>query len=46
MGEVVNKIGSIFAQAAADATFDEIQLSESEKMDKAIKAVKMALWID
>ena len=40
MGYVVNKVGSIFIQAAADAAFDEVQLSESEKIDKAIKTVK------
>lgn len=43
MGETINKIASIFAQAAADAAFDEIQLSESDKVDKAIKTVKGAL---
>ena len=43
MGDTTNKIAGIFAQAAADVAFDEIQLAESEKMDKAIKAVKGAL---
>lgn len=43
MGETANKITGIFAEAAADAAFDETQISESEKMDKAIKAVKGAL---
>ena len=40
MEDVVNKVGSIFVQAAADAAFDEVRLSESEKIDNAIKAVK------
>jgi len=43
MGETLNKIASIFAESAVDAAFDEIQISESEKVDKAIKAVKGAL---
>jgi hypothetical protein len=43
MGDAANKIASIFVEAATDAAFDEIQLSESEKMDKAIKAVKSVL---
>ena len=43
MGDTANKIASIFVEAAADAAFDEIQLSESKKMDKAIHAVKGTL---
>jgi len=42
MGEILNKTANIFAQSAADVVFDEVQLSESEKMDKAIKVVKTA----
>jgi len=40
MGETTNKIASIFAEATANAISDEIRLSESEKMDEAIKAIK------
>lgn len=43
MGSALNKIASIFVQAAADAAFEKVQISESEKIDKAIKAVKGAL---
>ena len=43
MGDVASKIGSIFAQATADVAFDEVQISESEKIDKAIKTVKKVL---
>ena len=43
MGETANKIASILAESAADAVFDETQISESQKVDKAIKAVKSAL---
>jgi hypothetical protein len=43
MGDVTNKVAGILTQATADVAFDEIQISESEKMDKAIKAVKGAL---
>ena len=43
MGETSNKLIGIFTEAAADAVFDEVKLSESEKVDKAIKAVKGAL---
>ena len=43
MGDTANKIAGIFAQATAEAVFDEVQLSESEKIDKAIKTVKGAL---
>lgn len=43
MGEAVDKIAGIFAEAIADTAFDEIKLSESEKVDKAIKTVKGAL---
>ena len=43
MGDAANKIASIIAESAADAVFDEIPLSESEKVDKAIKTVKSAL---
>jgi len=43
MSETTNKLISIFTQATADAAFDVIQLSESEKIDKAIKTVKEAL---
>lgn len=43
MGDTENKVARILAEAAADAAFDEIRISENEKMDKAIKAVKDAL---
>jgi len=43
MGDTVTKIVSILAQAAGDATFDEVQLSESKKIDEATKAVKKVL---
>ena len=43
MDDTTDKIVGIFMEAAADAAFDGMQLSESEKMDKAIKAVKGAL---
>ena len=43
MGEVTKKLIGIFTEAATDAAFDEVKLSESEKVDKAIKAVKGAL---
>jgi len=43
MGETVNKITSIFAQASADAVFDETKFSNDETMDKTIKTVKSAL---
>lgn len=43
MGETINKIASILGESAVDAAFDEIQITESQKMDKAIKAVKDAL---
>jgi hypothetical protein len=43
MGDTANKIAGIFVDAMADAAFDEIKLSESEKVDKAIKTVKGAL---
>jgi len=43
MSDITDKIGGLFVQAATDAAFDEIQLSESEKTDKAIKIVKTAL---
>ena len=43
MGDTATKIASIFLEAIADAIFDETQISENEKIDKAIKAVKGAL---
>jgi len=43
MGEVINKATGILTQSVANAAFDEIQLSEFEKTDKAIKIVKKAL---
>ena len=43
MENTAAKITSILAEAATDAAFDETQLSENEKIDKAIKAVKGAL---
>lgn len=43
MNDTVTKIASIFAEATADTVFDETQISESEKIDKAIKTVKCAL---
>jgi len=43
MGDTANKIANILVESAADAVFDEIPLSESEKVDKAIKTVKGAL---
>jgi len=43
MGETANKIVNIISQSTADAIFNEIPLSESEKVDRAIKAVKSAL---
>ncbi|MCL2003823.1 MAG: hypothetical protein FWG72_07465 [Oscillospiraceae bacterium] len=43
MGETANKLIGIFTEAAVDAVFDEVKLSESEKVDKAIKAVKGTL---
>jgi len=43
MDEVTSKIASIFAQSMADAAVDEVQLSESKKIDEAIKIVKSVL---
>lgn len=43
MGETADKIAGIFAEAIADTAFDEIKISESEKVDRAIKTVKGAL---
>jgi len=43
MSDIFNKSTSIIVQSAADAVFDEVQLSESERTDKAIKIVRTAL---
>ena len=43
MGETANKIASIITQGATDAVFDEARLSESVKIDQAIKNIKSSL---
>jgi len=43
MSELANKTAGVFLKSATDAAFEETKISDSEKVDKAIKAIKSAL---